>query len=335
MAKTYAQSGVDVRKAGRMKDSINSLIAKTGNKYTPQALSGHYAGLFEAGGQKLAIHCDGVGSKILVAHEVGKHDTVGIDAVAMNVNDLICVGSRPIVGVDYIAISRPDEKLIGEVMQGLVAGCQRAGIALVGGETAILPDMIKSDKKYLHADYDLALAVVGIMDREPITGKEIREGDALVGLASSGLHSNGFTLARKILDIKKWGKEMLIPTKIYVAPVLEMIEKCSVRGIAHITGGAFSKLERIGEPAGVGFLLGNMPEAKGIFLEIEKQVEDLRECYRTFNMGVGMVIAVPQKDAGKIIEIAKKHKIDARIIGRATAQRGVYLQKNERKIALL
>ncbi|PIT84124.1 phosphoribosylformylglycinamidine cyclo-ligase [Candidatus Micrarchaeota archaeon CG10_big_fil_rev_8_21_14_0_10_45_29] len=335
MSKTYAQTGVDVEAAGKIKDGINSLIAKTKNKYTPRMLSAHYAGLFEVGGKKLAIHCDGVGSKILVAHEVGVHNTVGIDAVAMNVNDLVCVGSRPAVGVDYIAISRPDEKLVDEVMQGLVAGCKEAGIALVGGETAILPDMIKSDKKYSCADYDLALTVVGIMEREPITGERIQAGDVLVGLASTGLHSNGFTLARKILDVKKWGKKMLVPTKIYVAPVLEMIERCEVRGIAHITGGAFSKLERIGAPAGVGFLLDNMPEAKEIFAEIEKKVEDVRECYRTFNMGVGMVIVAPQKDAKKIIEISKKYKIDAQIIGKASGERGVWLQKNERKTALL
>ncbi|MFA5108547.1 MAG: phosphoribosylformylglycinamidine cyclo-ligase [Candidatus Micrarchaeia archaeon] len=335
MAKTYADAGVDIGKIRKMQSGINSALIQTKNEYTKNFLAGHYAGTFEAGKYKMSLHCDGVGSKILVAQALGKHDTVGIDAVAMNANDIICIGSKPIVGVDYIAISKTDEQLVNEILKGLVAGCKEAGIALIGGETAILPDMIKSDTKYSNADYDLAMTVVGISEREPITGKDIKVGNVLVGLESSGLHSNGFSLARKVLDVNTWGKEMLVPTRIYVNAIMEMIEKAQVNGIAHITGGAFSKLSRIGEHAGCGFLLDNMPQPKGIFAQIYKKVGDERECYRTFNMGVGMVVVVPQEDAQKIILIAKKHKINASIIGKATKEKSVILQKDEKKIDLL
>ncbi|MFH1306627.1 MAG: phosphoribosylformylglycinamidine cyclo-ligase, partial [Candidatus Micrarchaeota archaeon] len=315
MVRTYSESGVDVKKIRKMQEGINASLAQTSNKYTPNFLAGHYAGIFEIDGKKMTIHCDGVGSKILVAQAMGKHDSIGIDAVAMNANDLICVGSKPIVGVDYLAISKEDGKLVREIMKGLVVGCKEAGIALVGGETAILPDMIKSDKKYGNADYDLAMTVVGVCEGETITGEKIKENDVLIGLESSGLHSNGFTLARKILNIKKFGKEMLVPTKIYVNAVMEMIGNADVHGIAHITGGAFSKLIRIGKYSGCGFVLNNMPPAKGIFEEIEKKVKDARECYRTFNMGVGMVVVVNENEAGRVIEISKKNGINAQIIG--------------------
>ena len=335
MAKTYAQTGVDVKRIRKMQAGINSALAQTKNKYTPNFIPGHYAGFFEVGKNKLTIHSDGVGSKILVAQELNKHDTVGIDAVAMNANDLICVGSRPIVGVDYLALSRTDEELVNEIMKGLVAGCKESQIALVGGETAILPDMIKSDKPSKFADYDLAMTVVGINESEPITGKNMKEGDILIGLESSGLHSNGFTLARKILSSKDWGEQMLTPTKIYVDAIMEMLKISKVSGIAHITGGAFSKLARIGEHANCGFLLDDMPEPKGIFLEIEKKVGDTKESYRTFNMGVGMVVVVSKDKENEILSICKKHRINASVIGKTVKGNDVILQKDGKKLSLL
>ena len=335
MAKTYAQAGVDVKQVRKMQTGINSALMQTKNKYTPNFIPGHYAGFFEVAKNRLTIHSDGVGSKILVAQEMNKHDTVGIDAVAMNANDLICVGSRPIVGVDYLALSKVDEELVNEIMRGLVDGCKESGIALVGGETAILPDMIKSDKPSKRADYDLAMTVVGINESEPIIGKNMREGDVLIGLESSGLHSNGFTLARKVLSSNEWGEQMLAPTRIYVDVIMDIISKSKVNGIAHITGGAFSKLARIGEHANCGFVLDNMPKPEGIFAEIEKKVDDVKESYRTFNMGIGMVVAAPKEKESEILSICKKHKVGASVIGKTIRGNDVILQKDGKKLSLL
>jgi phosphoribosylformylglycinamidine cyclo-ligase len=335
MVDTYAQTGVDVTKIRSIQNGINAKIMSTHNEYIKKNIPGHYAAPFEVNGQKMTIHCDGVGSKILVAQHLERHDTIGIDAVAMNANDLICMGSKPIVGVDYLALSRTDDELIEQIMQGLVAGCEEAGIALIGGETAILPDMLKGTAKSEHADYDLAMTVVGITEGDHITGEDIEVGDVLIGLGSSGLHSNGFTLARRVLDMEQWAEHMLIPTKIYVKAVLEMIKETDVHGIAHITGGAFSKLSRIGKFAGVGFLLDSMPEPVDIFEELKNQLKDDRELYRTFNMGVGMVLAVEKTDAESIIRIANNNHIGASVIGKAIEGNNVLLQKEEKKVSLL
>lgn len=163
----------------------------------------------------------------------------------------------------------------------------------------------------------------------------MKPGDILVGLESSGIHSNGYTLARKVLDAKKWGKQMLEPTKIYVKPVLEMIANCEVHGIAHITGGAFSKLSRIGAYGKVGFMLDNMPAMSGVMAELEKKLASNYEMYRTFNCGIGMVIACPADDGDKIIGIAKKHGIRAQRIGAVTTGSDVVLKKGDARISLL
>lgn len=351
MKPTYADSGVDVRAVRAMQGRINALIGSTANEHTPQFLAGHYAGVFEAGGQKMTMHCDGVGSKILVAEALGRHNTIGIDAVAMNANDIICLGSTPIVGVDYLALSRADDALVEEIMKGLISGCRESGIALIGGETAILPDMIKGAKGSEGADaggagkgrngpttsYDLAMTVVGTLQSEPLTGAKIKPGDALVGLESSGLHSNGFTLARKLLSVTDWGEQMLVPTTLYVKPVLEMLRahSSSVHGIAHITGGAFSKLSRIGQYAKVGFELDDMPKPEGLFAELEKKVGEPRELYRTFNMGIGMAVACAPQEAEKLMKTAKKHGINSSIIGRVVKEEGVTLVQQGRKISLM
>ncbi len=326
--------GVDIGRIRKMQGKINSALLQTANKYTPNFVAGHYAGFFEVNNTKFTVHTDGVGTKILVAQQMNKHDTIGIDAVAMNANDLICVGSRPIVGVDYIALSRTDEELVEQIMNGIVSGCKQSKIALVGGETAILADMIKSDKPSKHADYDLAMTVVGINEAEPILGKDVEENDVLIGLESSGLHSNGFSLARKVLDSKDWAEQMLIPTKIYVDVIMEIISNVKINAIAHITGGAFSKLSRIGEHAKCGFLLDNMPEPEGIFAQLQKQINNKKELYRTFNMGVGMVLAVSKDNEENVLSICKKNKISASVIGKAISQNSVILQTKDEKINL-
>ena len=338
---TYSSSGVDLSAIHTIQNRINSMLKGTANAYTQEMVIGHYAGIFESGGQRFAMHCDGVGSKILVAAAMGKHDTIGIDAVAMNVNDLICIGAKPIVGVDYIALSRPDDELVEQVMIGITEGCRQSGMALIGGETAILPDMIKGAEitaksaKNHFADYDLAITAVGIVEGELITGEKMVPGDVLIGLASSGIHSNGYSLARQLLNTKRWGQEMLAPTRIYVNPVLEMICTGHVHGIAHITGGAFSKLARIGKHGQVGFVLDKMPKPSGVFAEIMRKMKNDREAYRTFNMGIGMVIAAPAGVASVIMAIAKKHDVPSQIIGYVSEKQDVILQKDGKKISLL
>ncbi len=326
---TYSKSGVDVKSVKKIQDKVNAMIAGTKNQYS-ESLFGHYAGLFGVGGRRLTMHVDGVGSKVLVAQDVGKFDTVGIDAVAMNANDLVCVGSRPIVAVDYLALEKSDEELVLEIMKGVVEGCKQAETALIGGETAILPDIIKGSGK----PFDLAVTCVGVLEKE-ITGSAMKAGDVLVGLESTGLHSNGYTLARRALDSRKWGMEMLAPTRIYTKAVLEMVNSCEIGGIAHITGGAFSKLMRIGAHAKLGFALDSMPRPMPIFQEIAKSVGSDYEMYRTFNMGIGMVIAAPAKEESAIRSIAKKHGIGSHVIGSVAQKQDVVLEKEGGSISLL
>ncbi len=327
---TYSSSGVDIKKVKGIHGAINDAIFSSLPDYV-LPIKGHYAGLFKSGGQILAIHCDGVGSKLLVADEVGKFDTVGIDAVAMNVNDIICLGARPLVLVDYLALAQEDAGLVAEVMKGLQEGAKQASCPIVGGETAILPDMIKGGKK----PFDLAATCVGVVEGEPLTGVKMKPGDILIGLESSGIHSNGYTLARKVLDAKKWGKQMLVPTRIYVKPIMEMLASCDIHGLAHITGGAYSKLSRIGSYGHVGFLLDNMPAMAGVMAELAKKLGSDYEMYRTFNCGVGMVVACPNGEADKVLAIAKKHGFGAQRIGVVTPGSDVVLKKGGVSISLL
>ncbi|MEM4137877.1 MAG: phosphoribosylformylglycinamidine cyclo-ligase [Candidatus Anstonellaceae archaeon] len=332
MAKfTYKDSGVNIAKIREIQKKINRLILSTKNKYTPNFITGHYGGFFRVNSTDLVAHCDGVGTKILVAQALNKHDTVGIDAVAMNVNDIVCVGAKPIVGLDYIAISKDDKKLLGEILSGIIKGCKISKTALVGGETAILPDMLLNPEQKI--GYDISFSVIGVVERY-LDGSKITKEDVLIGLESNGLHSNGFSLARKVLDIKKWGKKMLTPTKIYSPVALEILKNCTVHGFAHITGGSFSKLERLSKFCGCGFYLEQMPQPKDIFKELLTVVEDPYECYRTFNMGIGFVIIAPKEEVENIIDIANSHRIKSYIIGRTIAKKDILLNFDGKKISL-
>ena len=290
----------------------------------PIPVFGHYVGLFKAGDERLVIHTDGVGTKLLVAQELEKYDTVGIDAVAMSVNDILCVGAEPLVGVDYIGLAKEDHELVAEIMDGLVKGAEESGCAIVGGETAIIPDIIKGGKK----PFDLTFTVVGRV-KKLVLGEEIAKGDVIVGLESSGIHSNGYTLARKALDMKEWGEQMLVPTKIYASSVLEIIDACDVHGIAHITGGAFSKLTRLNK--NVGYRLDSLPEPKPIFKALGKKVGNV-DMHRTFNMGVGMAIVLPADRADTVINIAKKHGVEATVIGSITDKKGVWIKNKGKQV---
>ncbi|MBN2042432.1 MAG: phosphoribosylformylglycinamidine cyclo-ligase [Candidatus Aenigmarchaeota archaeon] len=339
---TYAKAGVDVSKEKNAYKRIGEILRETlalrKGKFG-EVLSdiGHYAGLVDiGGGRALAVHADGVGTKIMVAEFMNKFDTIGIDCIAMNVNDLICMGAEPVLIVDYLAIEKLDDRIIEEIAKGLADGAKQSDVAIVGGETALMPDMIKGS--------DLSAMSMGVVEKDKvITGGSICVGDIVIGLESSGLHSNGLTLARKLLlgsfnindappelNGRTVGQELLEPTKIYVKPVMEMVRSCEVHGLANITGGAFSKLMRLGDIAGIGFDLYSMPEPHPVFKLMQKigNVSE-REMHRTFNMGVGFCVIADKKEYGKIEDICKKYGIKCWIIGKAISEKKVFVRGTE------
>ncbi len=339
---TYAKAGVDVSEEKKTYKKIGEILGETldlrkGKFGEVISDIGHYAGLVDiGGGRALAVHSDGVGTKIMVAGLMGKFDTIGIDCIAMNVNDLICMGAEPVLIVDYLAIEKLDPKEIESIAKGLADGAKQSCVAVVGGETALMPDMIKGS--------DLSAMSMGVVEKDNIlTGEKISPGDVVIGLESSGIHSNGLTLARKLLlseyDVndkppelngKMVGQELLEPTKIYVRPVMEMLGSCEIHGLANITGGAFSKLMRLGDIAGVGFELDSMPDPPPVFGLMQKlgNVSD-REMHRTFNMGVGFCVICEGKEYGKIEEICKKHGIRCWKIGKANGEKKVFVGDTE------
>ena len=323
---TYAQAGVDDKKTQKALKSIISLAKATfefrRNRIgEPKEDIGHYAALMDFGSFYLAMTTDGVGTKTLVAEAVGKYDTIGIDMIAMNVNDLICVGAEPVALVDYLAVKEPDEGVFREIAKGLYEGAKQAGIAIVGGETAILPELVNG--------FDLAGTAIGVVEKNKvITGKEIKPGDAVIGISSSGIHSNGLTLARKLL-IPKYGLEyefegkklweyLLEPTRIYVKPILELLKKVEVHGLAHITGGGLLNLKRI---TNYGFSL-KMPQIRGIFKLIHENGVPLDEMFKVFNMGVGFIVVVDEKDKEDALETLNKYYPSFEI-GKITKDEGI------------
>jgi phosphoribosylformylglycinamidine cyclo-ligase len=324
---TYRDAGVDVGKIRAAQKTLGQIIAAThGMMRSGKVVSGfgHYAGLVKLGSELLALHSDGVGTKVLVAQLMNRFDTVGIDCVAMNVNDIICVGAQPMAFIDYIALRQPNERLLEEIAKGLVEGARQSQMAIVGGETAVLPDVIAGDNENA---FDLAGMVLGSVKGKPILGSAIRPGDIILGVGSSGLHSNGYTLARKVLLskysvddnaehlVQTVGEELLAPTRIYVKPVMEAIKKSRVHGLANITGGSFTKLPRLN--AKVRYELDNLPTPTGIFKQIQVDGNiDTKEMYRTFNMGVGMCVIAPKANADDIIHIFARHKMRCAPVGR-------------------
>jgi len=335
---SYSKAGVDIKKIRKIQGDIGQLVSKThsgfGNKNT-KVISGfgHYAGLIEFGSNVMAMHTDGVGTKIIVGQLMKKFDTLGIDCVAMNVNDIICVGAVPVGFLDYIALKRPDHYLIRELLKGLTKGAKESNVAIVGGETAILPDLLNDTEENT---FDLVGSVFGVCDKNRlILGNKIAEGDVIIGLESNGLHSNGYSLARKVLIPKfklqnsnplldkSIGEELLKPTRIYVKPILDLLhtERTSIHGLAHITGGSFSKLSRLNNK--IDFNLNNVPQPTGIFKLIQKTGRiSYVEMYSTFNMGIGFCIIVSRTAVDKIASVLKKHKLKYRQIGHVTKGHG-------------
>ena len=334
MGVTYRDAGVDIQKIRQSQASIGRLISSTHkiqSRIKVMSGFGHYAGIVRIpGGKLLATHTDGVGTKVIIAQMMKKYDTVGIDCIAMNVNDIICTGAVPISFVDYIAANRDDKKIFNKIMRGMVGGAKKAQVPIVGGETAILPDLISSK----NFSFDLAGMVVGLLDRQDmVLGNKIKTGDTIIGVKSSGLHSNGYSLARKILlskyslqdrikGVGVLGDALLEPTEIYVRPVLEAIRKCKVHGLAHITGGSFTKLLRLKK---TGYVIDNLPKPAEIFQVIEDGGVEKEEMYKTFNMGIGFCLITPKEVEGKIIEVFKKYGLESRPIGHIADRKGVFV----------
>jgi phosphoribosylformylglycinamidine cyclo-ligase len=343
----YSKAGVDLEDDDKAISEIWGLIGTTfkfrrSKNGQPLNIKGHYAGLIDigAGDRLLAVHTDNVGTKVLVAQLLEKYDTVGIDLVAMNVNDLVCVGAEPIALVDYIAVEKYDANLIREIVTGIVEGARRTNIAIVGGETASVPDIIRGART--DVGFDLAGTSIGIVDRNSIIlGNKMKPGDVVVGLESSGIHSNGLTLARKILlgtsnltvednlpgTEMRIGEALLTPTKIYSPEVLEVTQKSEVHGLAHITGGAFTKLMRIGRYAHVGFRLDKMPTPQYIFEAISKlgHISE-EEMHKTYNMGIGFCIVAPKSQIEEISAICEKHGTNAINIGEVTKEESITIR---------
>jgi phosphoribosylformylglycinamidine cyclo-ligase len=321
---TYKKAGVDINKANQVKTRIASLVRKSSG---PQVLKGigGFGSFFNFPKERyknpvLVSSSDGVGTKLKIAVLVNRHNTVGIDAVAMNVNDILCTGARTLFFLDYIAYSELDSDILLDIVEGLNRGCIQAGCSLIGGETAQMPGM------YNPGEYDLAGFCVGVVDRDRIIdSSRIEVGDVLIGIESGGLHSNGFSLVRKVfskVELKRYASELLKPTRIYVKPIISLLSTLNpklstIKGIAHITGGAFyGKISRI--------LPGNLNaeinkdswKIPKIFKLIQNKgniPED--EMYRTFNMGIGMVLVVQPDSVSRIKSKLLKFNLESFVIG--------------------
>ena len=331
--KSYAESGVNIDKEEK---AIHEIISQfnTTRKGIGKPLGGHYAGMVEFYDHVLVLCTDGVGSKVLLASVLKKWDTVGIDCIAMNVNDAICVGAEPIAFVDYLAIDDPDPAITHEIGKGLAKGAELSNISIIGGETASLPEIING--------FDLAGTCLAVTTKDKIiTGDKIEPGDAIIGLSSCGIHSNGYTLARTIINEspfsyhdpfpkgtypkKTIGEVLLTPTSIYVKEIIELINKIPVHGLAHITGGGLRNLLRLKH--NVTFVLDDPFPPLEIFTFLQKQGEiDPVEMYQTFNMGLGFVVVVKDIDKIKTIDILRKHsQSTVKLIGHIEEGKGVYV----------
>ena len=315
MVSTYSEAGVDIDASEKATEALIAQIKGVNRKGDGEAikLDNGFAGLVKLGDGALAMCTDGVGSKLLLAEEMDSIHTVGIDCVAMNTNDLICVGAEPLSFVDYVALDKPDEELMAKIGIGLAKGCKQSNCTLSGGETAILPELVHG--------FDIAGTSVGYVKQDKIIdGTKIAEGNVLIGLKSSGPHSNGYTLIRKLFDgNKELGKKLVEPTRIYVKEVMELINQVNVNGIAHITGGGLDNIRRIND--NFQYVIDNPLPVPSVFdwLQEKGNVED-KEMYRTFNMGMGMVIIVNIDDAEKSISILGEH---AQMIGSVKNGKGV------------
>ncbi|MBQ9861664.1 MAG: phosphoribosylformylglycinamidine cyclo-ligase [Clostridia bacterium] len=327
---SYAAAGVDITAGYKAVELMKQHIARTRNASCLDDVGG-FGGCFGLPTNMeepvLVSGTDGCGTKVKIAMLLDKHDTIGIDAVAMCVNDIICVGAKPLFFLDYIACGKNVPEKIADIVKGVAEGCVQSGAALIGGETAEHPGLMPED------DYDLAGFAVGIVDKKDILDNNtMKAGDVVIALPSSGVHSNGFSLVRKVFDVenadltspvaelggKSLGETLLTPTKIYVKPVLALLEQVKVKGISHITGGGFYENIPRSIPDGLGAeIKRDAVKVLPIFDLLAKVGGiDERDMFNTFNMGVGMSIVVAPEDADKALAVLKENGEDPYIIGK-------------------
>lgn len=341
MAKSYEASGVNLEAGYEVVSRIKKHVASTTRPGCMGGI-GAFGGIFDLGSlgyrhPVLVSGTDGVGTKLKIAFLLDKHDTIGIDAVAMCVNDVLAQGAEPLLFLDYVAVGKNRPEVVESIVAGVAEGCRQAGCALVGGETAEMPGM------YAPEDYDIAGFTVGAVEKdELIDGSKVAEGDVLVGIPSTGVHSNGFSLVRKIvadadLDLaarypetgdKTLGETLLTPTAIYVRPVLAMMKAADVHGVAHITGGGFD--ENIPRILGEG-LGAEIEEGSWEILPVFRLLERCggiphREMFNIFNMGIGMVVAMSETDIPKALESLQTSGLKPSVIGKVVKGNGVTIK---------
>lgn len=303
----YRSSGVDREAADKLVGKIAGLARATLDRRVRSSIGG-YASLYEISrDQWLAASTDGVGTKLKLAFATGKHDTIGIDLVAMSVNDLICVGARPLFFLDYFATGKLKPQVALQVLKGITRGCRESGCALVGGETAEMPSM------YAPGEYDLAGFAVGMVHpRDALPTRAVRPGDVILGLPSSGFHSNGYSLVRKWLDQergarrRKLERDCLVPTRLYVRAVQGLIEQRLVKGLAHITGSGLLNLPRISDRVSYELVFPRLRERAAVFGWAASHGLPAPELYQTFNMGVGLMMVVDSKNVEKVVKSLKR-----------------------------
>lgn len=337
-SESYKAAGVDVTAGYRAVELMKRHVARTAIPGVLDSIGG-FGGLFELdltgiSRPVLVSGTDGVGTKLKIAFLMDKHDTVGIDCVAMCVNDIICCGAKPLTFLDYIAVGKNVPERVAEIVSGVAEGCVQAGCALVGGETAEMPGFYPID------EYDLAGYSCGVVDKSRILDfNAVRPGDVLIGLASSGVHSNGFSLVRRVFNIKEsnihmhlddlgctLGESLLTPTKIYVKPVLRLLESVPVKAIAHITGGGFYENIPRSLPEGCKAVIEKSAlEIPPIFRLLASQGNiPERDMFNTFNMGVGLCLTVDKNDVDRALEVLRSAGEPGRVIGQVAAgERGV------------
>ena len=338
MAKTYENAGVNLEAGYEVVSRIKKHVASTARPGSMGGI-GSFGGMFDLSSlgirePVLVSGTDGVGTKLKIAFAMDKHDTVGIDAVAMCVNDVLAQGAEPLIFLDYVAVGHNIPAQVEAIVAGVAEGCRQAGCALVGGETAEMPGM------YQDGEYDIAGYTTGVVEKSKlIDGSKVKAGDVLVGIASTGVHSNGFSLVRKIVadaglnftdEIPEFGGRrlgdvLLTPTRIYVKQVLDVIRNCDVHGVAHITGGGFDEnIPRVlHEGQGLEIFEGSW-EILPVFRMLEKWGGvPHREMFNIFNMGIGMVVVLDESEADKAIEILRSHGETATVIGKVTDKEGV------------
>jgi phosphoribosylformylglycinamidine cyclo-ligase len=319
----YARAGVDQTGAGSAVGALVAVLAgiETGAPSRSVIASGHYAAVLRLDDRRgIALSCDGVGTKVIVAERLGRLDTVGIDCIAMNVNDVICVGAEPIAVLDYIAVEEADPTALEQIAIGLRAGAEAAGVEIPGGELAVLPELIRGHPS--PGGFDLLGFCIGLVDLDAIvSGAGIEPGDAVVGVPSNGIHSNGLTLARRALGDDD--ERLLEPTAIYVRAVRDLLDSAvDVRGLAHITGEGFLNLLRLEGEA--GFLIDRPLPVPPVFAEIaDRGGVEPAEMYEVFNMGCGFCCVVPAEGTDEAVSILARRHPGTAVIGRATTAAGV------------